>query len=175
MLRTATVAISLCMLLYNSRYIFVHVVTQHPYEDRYKSIIVFYFYFCIINCHKFSELNDTNLVSYISVGQKSQNKIKVSAGLCFFLMAAGETPFSCSFWLLAKFSSCSCRAKVPISLLAFNWEPFQLLQAASFLGSWPPPTVKPATLGWVPRTFHISPALPHLSSFWFQPGKSSCF
>ena len=65
----------------------------------------------ITNYHKFSSLNNTYLVSYISVGQKSHPDLRVSTRWCSFLTALGQDVFHCLFQLLEVVyipQVCSC-------------------------------------------------------------------
>lgn len=89
----------------------------------------------ITHYHKFSSLNNTNLLFYISVGQKSHTDFSVSLGLCSALIALGDNQFLCLFQLpevCTSFRLCSpsliCKAST-ISILG----PFFIVTSVSKL------------------------------------------
>lgn len=130
MLRIFMITVSLCILLYNAQCIFIHIISQQPHKaDGIASLCDLLL--CITNGHKFSELDNTNSLSYSSKGKTSKRsltriKSRCHQG-CFFLAAREKNLFPCSVGLWAEFSclqlwdqgphflaGCQCRA-IPAS------------------------------------------------------------
>lgn len=104
MLRTFMITVSLRKLALQCT---AHIISQQPHKaDGIASLC--YFLLCITNGHKFSELDNTNLLSYSSKGKTSKKSL---AGIksrcrqgCFFLVALEENLFPFSVMLWGEFS-----------------------------------------------------------------------